>query len=159
MIVLTGKVIGDYKYSHEVFNEKFFNLKLCVTRQSGTTDIINLIVSDRMCYDLEDRYIGITGTLRSYNVGNGNVKIGVLVDTIDIFEDSSGSDVNSVEISGYICKKSKIRITDSNRKICSVLLAVPRPYGKSDYIPCIIWNRNASYVSGLNIGSLVNISG
>lgn len=159
MVVLTGKVVSDYEYSHETYGEKFFNLKLEVTRQSNNKDIINLIVSDRMIYDLEGKFIGVTGTLRSYNVGNGSVKLGVLVDTIDVFEDEPGEDVNCIDMEGYICKKSKVRKTDSGRKICNILLAVQRPYGKSDYIPCIVWNRNASYVSNLELGTRIFVSG
>ena len=34
-----------------------------------------------------------------------------------------------------------------------MLLAVNRPYGKSDYIPCICWGRNARYVSSFAVGS------
>ena len=39
------------------------------------------------------------------------------------------------------------------------MIAVNRSYGKSDYIPCICWNRNARYVSRLNIGSQIHIVG
>ena len=39
------------------------------------------------------------------------------------------------------------------------MLAVNRPYGKSDYIPCICWGRNARYVSNLEAGTCLKVSG
>ncbi len=40
-----------------------------------------------------------------------------------------------------------------------MLIAVNRPYGKSDYIPCIAWGRNARYASAFEVGSRVRIWG
>lgn len=40
-----------------------------------------------------------------------------------------------------------------------MLLAVNRPYGKSDYIPCICWGRNARYAESFNVGGHVQIWG
>lgn len=34
-----------------------------------------------------------------------------------------------------------------------------RPYGKSDYIPCICWGRNARYASGFEVGEHVQLLG
>ena len=36
---------------------------------------------------------------------------------------------------------------------------VNRPYGKSDYIPCICWGRNARYASAFEVGEHVQIIG
>ena len=38
------------------------------------------------------------------------------------------------------------------REIADLLLAVNRPYGKSDYIPCICWGRNARYAANFQVG-------
>ena len=40
-----------------------------------------------------------------------------------------------------------------------LLIAVNRPYGKSDYIPCITWGRNAKYTENLPVGTNVKIWG
>ena len=40
-----------------------------------------------------------------------------------------------------------------------LLLAVNRPYGKSDYIPCICWGRNARFASGFEVGGRVQVWG
>ena len=51
------------------------------------------------------------------------------------------------------------RKTPLGREIADVLLAVNRPYGKSDYIPCICWGRNARYASAFEVGGHVLIWG
>ena len=40
-----------------------------------------------------------------------------------------------------------------------MLLAVNRPYGKSDYIPCISWGRNARYAGNFKVGERVQVWG
>ena len=46
---------------------------------------------------------------------------------------------NQIFLDGYICKPPVYRKTPLGREIADLLLAVNRPYGKSDYIPCICW--------------------
>ena len=45
------------------------------------------------------------------------------------------------------------------REIGDMLVAVNRPYGKSDYLPCIAWGRNAVYARELQVGDRVRIEG
>ena len=51
------------------------------------------------------------------------------------------------------------RKTPLGREIADLLVAVNRSYGKSDYIPCICWGRNARYASGFEVGAHVQIWG
>ena len=67
--------------------------------------------------------------------------------------------VNQIFLDGYICKPPVYRKTPLGREIADVLLAVNRPYGKSDYIPCICWGRNARYASAFEVGGHVLIWG
>lgn len=69
------------------------------------------------------------------------------------------TDENSIFIDGYICKEPKYRETPLGREITDILLAVNRPYGKSDYIPCICWGRNARFAGNLEIGTHIQIEG
>ena len=66
---------------------------------------------------------------------------------------------NQILLDGYICKDPIYRKTPLGREIADVLLAVNRPYGKSDYIPCICWGRNARYASAFEVGGHVLIWG
>jgi len=66
---------------------------------------------------------------------------------------------NQINLEGYICKKPISRCSPLGREICDIMLAVNRMYGKSDYIPCIAWGRNAGYAGSLEVGAKIEISG
>ncbi len=51
------------------------------------------------------------------------------------------------------------RKTPLGREIADVLVAINRTYRKSDYIPCILWGRNAKFCESLKIGDLVKLNG
>ena len=74
-------------------------------------------------------------------------------------EEPDGTKTNSIWLDGYICKEPIYRKTPLGREIADLLLAVIRPYGKSDYIPCICWGRNARYASGFEVGEHVQLLG
>lgn len=46
---------------------------------------------------------------------------------------------NELKIEGFICKPPVYRVTPLGREITDILVAVNRAFGKSDYIPCIVW--------------------
>ena len=75
----------------------------------------------------------------------------------DIPEEQSKS--NQIFLDGYVCKPPIYRKTPLGREIADILVAVNRPYGKSDYIPCIAWGRNARFAGGLEVGSHLQICG
>ena len=76
-----------------------------------------------------------------------------------IEEELDGAKTNSIFLDGYICKLPVYRKTPLGREIADLLLAVNRPYGKSDYIPCICWGRNARFASTFEVGEHVQIFG
>lgn len=43
--VVAGEIISDFEFSHEVFGEGFYFVKLKVSRLSHSSDIIPLLVS------------------------------------------------------------------------------------------------------------------
>ena len=77
------------------------------------------------------------------------------------FVDGEGDKVksNQIFLDGYICKEPIYRKTPLGREIADLLVAVNRPYGKSDYIPCIAWGRNARFASGFSVGTRIQIWG
>ena len=108
-------------------------------------------------------YILIKGRLRSYNrhdEDKNRLILSVFVMEFSLSEDVGVEcDLNSISLDGYICKEPKYRETPLGREIADVFLAVNRRYGKSDYIPCICWGRNARYVSTLEAGTHLKLSG
>jgi len=66
---------------------------------------------------------------------------------------------NQVVLHGFICKQPSIRQIASGNEVASFMVAVNRAYGKSDYIPCIVFGRNASYAASIEIGQRVTVTG
>ncbi len=165
-VSVIGKVISGFTFSHEVFGEGFYLVDLEVNRLSDQADIIPLMVSERLLNVSED-YIGSTveaiGQFRSYNRHEGaknRLVLSVFVREIHFMEEFTDyTKTNQIFLDGYICKTPVYRTTPLGREIADVLLAVNRPYGKSDYIPCIAWGRNARYAAGFTVGARVLIWG
>lgn len=163
---VTGELVSGFKFSHEVYGERFYLCDLAVKRLSGYTDILPLMVSERLM-DVTQDYRGlvaaVSGQYRSYNHHDGekpSLELSVFVQEIESMDGlANPKSNNQISLNGYICKEPIYRKTPLGRNIADLLLAVNRPYGKSDYIPCIAWGRNASYVSSLNVGEHIILLG
>jgi len=163
---LVGKIMDKFNYSHEKFGEGFYTVKLEAERYSEKMDYIPIIVSERLIdvkQDYSGEYVSVKGQIRTYNEekeGKHKLKIHFWVDEIEFVEDDVDSaSSNIVVLEGYVCKNPVYRNTPLGREITDLLLAVNRPYGKSDYIPCICWGRNARFASEFYVGEHVRIKG
>ena len=165
-VTIMGEIISDFVFSHEVFGEGFYMVDVSVRRLSNSEDIIPLMVSERLI-NVSQNYIGefvmVSGQFRSYNRHDelkNRLVLSVFVREITfIDEEMDGAKTNTILLDGYICKTPVYRKTPLGREIADLLLAVNRPYGKSDYIPCICWGRNARYASTFEVGEHVQIIG
>lgn len=159
---VTGVITSEPEFSHETYGEKFYVMMLDVERASGAMDSIPLTISDRL-FELDDTYTGkrvhVSGQFRSYNKGNRLILSLFVLDIEELDDRQDDLLVNGVSLDGYICKEPKYRTTPLGREIADVLIAVNRGYGKSDYIPCIAWGRNARFAEQLEIGTHVEITG
>ena len=141
-------------------------MDIAVKRLSGQADILPLMVSERLL-DVHQDYSGSTiealGQFRSYNHHEGvknRLVLSIFAREVRFMEEFTDyTKTNQILLDGYICKPPVYRRTPLGREIADILLAVNRPYGKSDYIPCISWGRNAHYASGLEVGDRVRIWG
>ena len=165
-VVVIGEVISDFTFSHEVFGEGFYLTEILVNRLSDQVDVIPLMVSERLM-DINADYKGLTvkvnGQFRSYNRHEGmrnRLVLSVFVLEVEFVEEFTDyTKTNQIFLDGYICKEPIYRKTPLGREIADLLVAVNRPYGKSDYIPCIAWGRNARYASSFDVGGRVKIWG
>lgn len=167
-VTISGGIVSEFLFSHEVFGEKFYVAELSAKRTSGTADILPIMVSDRLVdvsQEWKGQIVKVGGQLRTYNKHEGEKNrliLSVFVREFEAWEDDGTempNDENTIFLDGFICKKPVYRKTPLGREIADILLAVNRPYGKSDYIPCIIWGRNASFVSRLEVRTHVQICG
>ena len=165
-VTIMGKVATEFSFSHEVLGEGFYMVEVEVKRLSNSEDRIPLMISERLIdvtQDYTGEYIMVHGQFRSYNrheEQKNRLVLSVFVREISFMEEEpDGTKTNSIWLDGYICKEPIYRKTPLGREIADLLLAVNRPYGKSDYIPCICWGRNARYASGFEVGEHVQLLG
>ena len=165
-VTIAGEIMGGFTFSHDVFGEGFYMMDIAVGRLSDSKDIIPVMVSDRLMdvkQDYTGAYVVIDGQFRSYNrqeESRTRLVLSVFSREIQILEELSGEvHPNYIFLDGYVCKPPIYRKTPLGREICDLLLAVNRPYGKSDYIPCICWGRNARFAEGFQVGEHIQLSG
>ena len=163
-ITINGEIAGEFVFSHEVYGEGFYVVDVLTRRTSGVCDAIPVTVSERLI-DVTQNYIGqyvrVSGQFRSYNRRDADktrLSLSVFAQELE-FVEKLMDDVNRIFLDGYICKEPTYRKTPLGREITDLLIAANRSYGKSDYIPCVAWGRNAKYASGLEVGSHIRICG
>lgn len=165
IVEIGGKVVTELEFSHEIYEEKFYKFYVETKRMSDYTDKLPIIISERLV-NIEDIKIGnivrIEGQFRSYNQpvnGKSKLVLSIFAKDIEKYEDENILTLNEATFIGFICKKPIYRKTPLGREIADVLLAVNRTYKKSDYIPCILWGRNAKFCEKVEIGARIKLSG
>lgn len=165
-VTIMGEIVSDFKYSHEVYGEGFYIVDVSVNRLSNMADIIPLMVSERLIdvnADYKGRIIEAVGQFRSYNrheETKNRLVLSIFVRELEFADElKEQSKTNQIYLDGYICKPPVYRKTPLGREIADLLIAVNRPYSKSDYIPCICWGRNARYATSFEVGSHIEIWG
>lgn len=163
---IIGEIHSGFEFSHEVYGEGFYNFYVLVPRLSENEDIIPITVSERLI-DVHSDHIGeivdVSGQFRSYNrhlEGKNRLVLTVFArELILVGDEEIIKNPNYIYLDGYICKPPLYRTTPFGREITDILLAVNRPYNKSDYIPCICWGRNAKYASEFQVGNKLKVWG
>ena len=165
-VSIMGQIVSQFTFSHQVFGEGFYLIDVMVKRLSDSEDRIPVMVSERLIdvtQDYEGEYIQVYGQFRSYNRHEENknrLVLSVFAREVSFVEEEDDSiKSNQIFLDGYICKPPVYRKTPLGREIADLLIAVNRPYGKSDYIPCICWGRNARYASAFAVGGHVLVWG
>lgn len=162
-VFISGEIVSEAEFSHEVYGEGFYEMNVLVKRLSGQGDVLPVTVSERLIADKDLKtgsVINALGQFRSYNkLVDGKSKLMLTVFVREILDDAPVKNPNSIVLSGYICKPPIYRTTPFNREIADILIAVNRSYNKSDYIPCIAWGRNARFAKNLEVGEKIAIAG
>jgi Single-stranded DNA-binding protein len=165
-VSIVGEIASEFTFSHEVFGEGFYVVDVLVKRLSESADRIPLMVSERLINvteNFEGKNVLVVGQFRSYNRHDekkNRLVLSVFVREVTFVEEEPDSmKANQIFLDGYICKPPVYRKTPLGREIADLLIAVNRPYGKSDYIPCICWGRNARFASTFEVGGHVQVWG
>ncbi len=163
---IKGILLEKAEAQYKIEDESFYEGKLVIERLSDASDILPFTISEKLvkAYNLSleggDK-VCFVGELRSYNkMIDGKSRLILSFFVKEVLESENDEYLNELSLVGYICKEPVFRTTPFNRQICDVLLAVNRAsFNKSDYIPCILWGRNAKFVQNQKIGTKVSLSG
>ena len=160
-VFLQGQIGSPIEYSHDLYDERFYEFTLKVPRLSEQLDELPITVSQSLVEGLrEGDKIALTGQFRSFNRPDGERSRLILsVFAREILPVKDDVNPNTAQLTGYICKPPVYRTTPFNREICDVLLAVNRAYSKSDYIPCIAWGKNARLIKDADDGQKLEVTG
>lgn len=160
-------IIGTIEQSFvtgEIAGETFYATRVLTERTSGYEDKINVLISEKIFSSnmTEGKKIKIKGEFQSGNIkdddGNSHLLLYFFVKEIE-FANKFAEDKNNICLNAYICKPTVYRKTPLGREITDMMVAVHRPDGESDYIPCIAWNITARRLSGLKPGGRIRIVG
>ena len=164
-VTIIGEVVSTFTFNHKTHGERFFATMFSVERESGVKDVIPVMMSEHLLDVTKDycgEYFEIQGEFRSFNRQDGTRKMELFV----FAQEVKPADCmvqpainNEISLFGTICKEPAYRITPLGREITEVILAVNRPYKRSDYIPCIAWGRTAKMLAKMNVGEKVKLTG
>lgn len=163
LVHLTGRVVEAPTYSHTGHGEDYYCFPLESVRLSGAADRLNILITGQQQAALAiypQQRLTLTGHIRSYNNRSGvghRLVITVLAQTVE--PDLVGVDENRVTLVGALCRRGVYRRTPLGREITDLMLAVNRPYGRADYIPCIAWGSLAQRCALLEVGAPVVLEG
>jgi len=111
-VTIMGKIVSGFLYSHEIYGEGFYMVDVEVERLSDSTDIIPVMISERLL-DVSQDYIGacisVNGQFRSYNRHEEKKNKLVLsvfareIEFIDEIDENAKS--NQIFLDGFICKE------------------------------------------------------
>jgi len=180
-----GTLDGEFQLEHQTGGKKIYCNKLRIRRVkksgiSNNQDVLPIRISEEKFKesDLWGRLVkGLKvqgkGQLRTYDKvkkDGTRLDISVMIKEIKTISYDS-TDLNSIILKGYVCKQPIYRLKSRGVKmigrklkqkeleITDVFLAVNRCCGKTDYIPCICWDKNARKASVFEVGEHIMIEG
>ena len=166
-VSISGFIDKEFEFSHRVFGENFYATRVRIMRKSGVDDYVPVIVPEILIKEhlnhlVKDKFVIVKGQFRSLNVQDENQKshlnLFLFAKSFEFFEEGEFFE-NEIHLTGYLCKMPVFRETPFGRQIADVMLAVNRRCNKSDYIPCILWGRNANIVKEMQVGDKIELCG
>lgn len=162
-IVVVGILDKKAEFSHRYDScNVFYKTNIIVERFNGTKDILPVMISNNK---IDGDWLGmkcmVEGTIRTYNKKINEKKSLVLyifaekIVPVMFYEPN----INEGFLDGFICKEPIYRLTPLKKQITDLIVAVNRPLGKTDYIPCICWGSVAKEFSTLQVGTRILLNG
>ena len=158
-IVLRGQAARAPVPSHRNHGVDYYLVPLRVPRLSGVDDMLNVVSADPGLWT-PGEWVSVAGEVRSYNnrTGTGS-KLVITVLAREVAPSRLEEGENRLSLGGALCRRPTLRRTPLGREICDLLLAVNRPYGRADYLPCIAWGSLAAHCGALDVGDRLRLEG
>lgn len=164
---LSGVIVSPFYLSQETEDGLCYMVYVSVQRLSDTEDVIPVMVPAKLLpsiiQDETGRTVYAEGNFQSRNRrygGKSHLDLFLYAEVFEFDIDSIHSfNNNIISLDGFLCKKPILRITPLGRSIADIFIAVNRPNGRSDYIPCIAWGENARYSENLTVGDRIHVKG
>ena len=161
-VTLRGTLASAPRFSHENHGKRFFRFYLEVPRLSSAVDTLPIVAPEALLEATpleEGSLLSVKGQVRSHNLrSDGQRHLLIFVFATDLAL-QDGESVNQVTLEGFLCREPIFRRTPLGREICDVMLAVPRAFQRSDYLPCILWGRTAQEVSRCHTRDRLHLTG
>ena len=160
--ILRGTLASAPRFSHGNHGKRFFRFYLEVPRLSSAVDTLPIVAPEDLLEATpleEGSLLSVTGQVRSHNLrsdGKRHLLIFVFASGLAL---QDGEPMNQVTLDGFLCREPTFRRTPLGREICDVMLAVPRVFQRSDYLPCILWGRTAQEISRCHTRDLLRLTG
>ena len=159
-VLLEGLALTEPERSHENHGTVFYRFLLQVPRLSGAADTLPVLVPQALRDGVAaGETLRLSGQLRSFNNRSGVGSRLVLTVYAKELLPAEGTACNQILLRGTVCKPPIFRRTPLGRSICDLMLAVPRRYGRADYLPVITWGQVALRASGLAVGESLALEG
>lgn len=161
-ITVRGELVQMPEFSHENHGKRFYKFYLDISRLSGNSDRLPVILPEELLQELDPSggsCITVTGQIRSHNIRGANARhLLIFIFACSICSED-GQHCNDVILEGSLCRDPVYRRTPLGREICDAMLAVPRSFRRADYLPCIFWGRTAEEIAGCKTGDRIRIIG
>ena len=165
-VTIRGEIASPFVFKYETHGTRLYKADVKVKRTSDAIDTLPLVISENtfdVTEDFTGEFVLINGQYRSYNRKDGKkrrIELFIFGKEIELLAiEPDGAEANYIFLDGYICKEPVYRETPFGRRITDLLLAVNRPYGNSDYIPCICWGKAAGLAAEFEVGENVQLIG
>lgn len=159
-VLLEGIPLTAPEWSHENHGTQFYRFFLQVSRLSGTADILPVLVTDSLLPQIQTGVcLRLKGQLRSFNNRSGIGNKLVLTVFAQELCPKRNEPCNHILLSGTLCKAPVFRRTPLGRSICDLMIAIPRHYGRADYLPVIAWGQLAMQARCLEVGDHLSLEG
>lgn len=157
-VLLRGEVCTEPAFSHENHGRRFYRFYLRVERLSGAVDTLPVMIPEEALPQAHG-FVEIFGSVRSFNNKMPTGRRLILSVFVENLRPTDEAAENDVRLIGTVCKEPVYRRTPLGREICDVMLAVSRLYRRTDYIPCILWGKNAQMLSSAAVGTVLSLTG